>query len=542
LSARRPSAEKLTPLGHRRLLLTGALGALLVSVAGCADGPPAERASAALPSRLTEASELTLDTGLRYQRISGFGASSAWTGGDISDEVADQFFSAKLGIGLSLLRVHIAPDGTTAELATAQRAAARGAAIWASPWSPPGEWKTSGTDTNGGALLPEFYQAWADRLAGFAVSMSDAGVPLVALSGQNEPNWSAEWETCVYTPEELVTFVGAYLAPALERDSPATKLLGPETANWTTLQQFADPLLADPAASAALGIVAVHAYGGAPYAYTAPADAGKEFWETEVSYDDSTDLVAALQTARQIQRHLTVAGVNAFHYWWLVSDTTGALMQAGQLLPQAYGLGHYSKFVRPGYVRVDVPATPQAGISSSAYYDPESHRSVLVLVNELNSDVPMSIRVTGVTPLEVTPWVTSAAGSLARGATLPFENPISYVFAAQSVTSLVLSEALGDGEDDAPSDDGAAGAGGANSESAGRSGTDDDVAANGGDSSGGAGSTDLPNPDDGAATKGGGAYLACALSLPERRHGLGVALAAAALLVLRRRRRRELSR
>ncbi|HYQ17425.1 MAG TPA: glycoside hydrolase, partial [Polyangiaceae bacterium] len=254
----------------------------MLAGAGCSSAEP-EQTNGSVASAIGTPAKLTIDVSAQHQRITGFGASSAWTGGNISDAQADQFFSPDTGIGLSMLRVHIAPDGTTIEVPTARKAVARGVAVWAAPWSPPGDWKTSGTETDGGSLLPERYQDWADRLVAFVGSMKKAGVPLVALSAQNEPNWAAEWETCVYTPEDLVTFVGSYLGPALDQASPSTKLISPETIDWGTLSQFADPLLADPDASAALDVVAVHHYGGSPYAYDAP---GKELWETEVSYDN----------------------------------------------------------------------------------------------------------------------------------------------------------------------------------------------------------------------------------------------------------------
>jgi glucuronoarabinoxylan endo-1,4-beta-xylanase len=379
---------------------------------------------------------------VRYQRITGFGASSAWIGGNLSEAKMDLLFSPELGLGLSLLRIRIAPDGSTVERLTAERAAARGVTVWAAPWSPPGAWKTNGTDTHGGSLLPEYYEAWADRLSGFAASMTEAGVPLFALSPQNEPNWTADWETCLYTPDELVTFVRDYLAVALARDSPDTRLIAPESANWGSLAQFAKPLLMDPDASAAVSVIATHAYGGTPYAYTDATAAGKELWETEVSYDNFTDHTAALETARHVHQHLAVGGVNAFHYWWLESDTTGSLMVAGALTPQAYGLGHFSKFVRPGYLRVDVPTTPQVGVSTSAYFEPETSRTVIVVVNERGDDVPLGFHIAGPAPLEVVPWVTTATESLARHEPFAFEDPLVFTFASASVTTLVVSETL----------------------------------------------------------------------------------------------------
>jgi glucuronoarabinoxylan endo-1,4-beta-xylanase len=407
----------------------------------------AERASSAL--------ELVVDPTKREQTITGFGASSAWTGGDISASTADLFFTPDSGLGLSLLRMHIAPDGTTSETNTARLAVERGVKVWAAPWSPPGAWKTSGTDNLGGSLLTDYYQAWADRLTAFVVAQGQAGVPLFALSAQNEPNYTASWETCVYTPDQLVVFVRDYLAPAIARDCPGVKLLAPETIDWNSLSGFADPLLADPGAEAAIDVVAVHDYGGAPYAYAAPAANGKEFWETEVSYDDQAGILAALETAREIHLHLTTGGVNAFHYWWLVagSGETGGLLVNDALTPQAYALGHFSKFVRPGYVRLDVPPEPDTGVHTSAYADPESDRIVIVAVNEQTTPVDLSLRFKGTAPSSVEPWLTTADVSLVAEPTVTVTNPLSYSLPPQSITTLVAT-----GES---TDSGAGGAGGA---------------------------------------------------------------------------------
>ncbi|HSY25264.1 MAG TPA: hypothetical protein VK841_24230, partial [Polyangiaceae bacterium] len=93
------------------------------------------------------------------QPVDGFGASSAFFGGNISDAQADLLFDAKKGIGLSLLRIMIGvpndtqsdgsepttganPVATAPEIATAQQAIARGAKVWAAAWTPPPIWKT----------------------------------------------------------------------------------------------------------------------------------------------------------------------------------------------------------------------------------------------------------------------------------------------------------------------------------------------------------------------------------------------------------------
>lgn len=462
--------------------------ALFLAATGCTEQGRFDPTPVALAAdRATTGASLVVDPTHQAQTITGFGASSAWSSG-ISASAAELLFSPENGIGLSLLRMHIAPDGTTSETSIAKLAVARGVKVWASPWSPPGEWKSTGTDTNGGSLLPENYQAWADRLTSFVLAQKAAGVPLVALSSQNEPNWTATWESCVYTADQLTTFVRDYLGPTMARDCPDVKLLTPETIDWNTLAGFADTLLADPGAQAAVGIVAVHDYGGVPYAYAAPAANGKEFWETEVSYDDQTGILAALETARNVHLHLTTGGVNAFHYWWLLADQNGkgGLLANDALLPQAYGLGHFSKFVRPGYVRLDVASAPATGLSTSAFTDPNSGRIVIVAVNENESASDLSLSFVGALPVALDPWLTTADVSLAEQAPVTVTNPLDYSLPPQSITTLVTLDVL------PPPQQGDGGEGGETNGSAGASGT-----------SGASGEAGAATSNDGSASSPG---------------------------------------
>ena len=93
------------------------------------------------------------------QRMDGFGAADPFTSA-LTDAQADLFFSPSSGIGLSFLRVGIDPNGNDkAPYSNATKAAARGARVWAYPFSAPGAWKDNGTTNNGGHLLPAFYDA-----------------------------------------------------------------------------------------------------------------------------------------------------------------------------------------------------------------------------------------------------------------------------------------------------------------------------------------------------------------------------------------------
>ena len=387
-----------------------------------------------------------VDLAQAFQRIDGFGASSAWTAGNISDALADQFFSPELGIGLSLLRVQIKPAGNTTELGTARKAAARGAKVWAAPWSPPAEWKDNNSTINGGSLLDAHRADWANRLATFASTMAAEGIPLVAISAQNEPNYQATWDTCLYTPAQLVTFVRDFLGPALAAQNLTVPVMAPETQGWDQFRRFADPLIADSATVGMLGPIAMHHYGGSPFDYAPAKAAGKVLWQTEVSDDkivktlDST-IDSGLRVAAMIHENLVQGNVSAWHYWWLVpgtGDGNGALTVNMTLLPRAYALGNWSRFVRPGFVRVAATAESQQYLYLSAFHDPASGRVVVVAVNQKYNDLQQDFTIAGGTVAQLTPWLTAEGTNLqAQAAVSVVDGKFTVVLPARSVTTFV---------------------------------------------------------------------------------------------------------
>lgn len=390
---------------------------LLLS-AGCATERRPEEAP---PIEETLPEKVIVDFASTHQRITGFGASSAWTAPNMSEAIADLFFSEE-GIGLTLLRIQIKPNGESYEVETARLASARGARVWAAPWSPPGEWKTNGESINGGSLLAERYEDWAESLANFAARMKDEGLPLLALSAQNEPDYAADWDTCEWTPDALATFIGDHLGPALAARDLDTPVLAPETANWGTLARYGDAILGHPKARDFVSAVATHSYSGSPFPYEGPTRHGKELWETEVSDPGSADgpaMDSALRVARLIHEHLTVANANAWHYWWLiprldvmVESTSGLLDLNLKMTRRGYALGQYSRFVRPGFVRVSTTDTTRTGTYASAFIDPESRRFAIIAVNERRGEVEQTFEFEGGLPHTVTPWLTSEAAAI----------------------------------------------------------------------------------------------------------------------------------
>ena len=352
-----------------------------------------------------------------HQQIDGFGAASVSTGDGITDSQADLFWSTTAGVGLSLLRVQIQTDGTYPDLATMQKAQDRGVRIWGTPWSPAASMKSNGSTNNGGSLLATDYQAYANYLSSYVQGLKNSyGISLYALSIQNEPDYTASWQSCIWTGQQFHDFLGNNLLPTFAKNGVTTKIMMPEESGWKF--DLATTTLDDSVTAAGVSIIAGHNYDGASAApYPLGQNQGKHLWETEVSSFEAFDpsMTNGLRWAQKINDWMTIANANAWHYWWLIdgnSDNEALLGPSGQTTKRLYVMGNYSKFVRPGYYRIGASASPVSGISVSAYKDPSTGKFAIVAINQNASAVTLDFALSGFTANTVVPWVTSASLNL----------------------------------------------------------------------------------------------------------------------------------
>jgi glucuronoarabinoxylan endo-1,4-beta-xylanase len=370
-----------------------------------------------------------------HQQIDGFGASSASTGDGITNAQADLFWSTTAGVGLSLLRVQIENNGTYPDLATMQKAQDRGVRIWGTPWSPPGSMKSNGSTNNGGSLLAADYQAYANYLSSYVLGLKNSyGINLYALSIQNEPDYTATWQSCIWTGQQFHDFLRNNLLPTFSKNGVTAKIIMPEESGWKF--DLATTTLDDSVTAAGVSIIAGHNYDGASAApYLLGQNQGKHLWETEVSSFEAFDasMTNGLRWAQKINDWMTIANANAWHYWWLIdgnSDNEALLGPSGQTTKRLYVMGNYSKFVRPGYYRIGTSAIPVGGVSVSAYKDASTGKFAIVTINHNGSAVTLDFALSGFSANTVVPWVTSASLDLVQqpsitvggsvfGATLP---------------------------------------------------------------------------------------------------------------------------
>jgi glucuronoarabinoxylan endo-1,4-beta-xylanase len=417
--------------------MSGAGGSVVITPTACSNGT-------------AQGSDVTVSLSSLQQKISGFGVSSAWAGNYANASDPDYLWSTTKGAGLSLLRIRYG-DG----LGIAKSAAQNGVTVWMTVWgtgtngSPGGANTTKQNNPNGCTTgsIPVLtnLQAEADTIAAWITNAKSQGVPIYALSGANEPDSCGINDTASYSPAQLATWIGT-LAPVMA--NIGVKIMAPETENGYGFPSYFTAIQNNAAAWNAVSIVASHEYGLAPPVQPAIAAAGKEYWETEVDTgtangDPSGDGIAsALLMAKAMHTDLTKDNLNAWHLWWLYEGgkSGGCLYDTGSKVwtKRLWVMGNYSRFIRPGYMRVSTSGTVPSGVMLTAYKNPADGTVVVVAINNNTSSTPLSLYISGVVPCTITPWVTSATDDLAAKTPITVSNArFSATLDAQSVTTFV---------------------------------------------------------------------------------------------------------
>ena len=390
----------------------------------------------------TNVGTAVLDYTNTRQRMDGFGASCAWYSG-MSAADADLLFSTNKGVGLSLLRTRIAPGGVIddGEGTIAQLAQARGARVWSTPWSPAANFKTINS-VNGGSYVdtPANNQALASEVAGYVGAMkSTYGVNLYAVSVQNEPDVSTDYESCLWTSRQIHDYVPALAAALVAGNFTSTRIILPEDEFWQW--NLASNTMSDTTTSNLVGILAAHNYnngGAAVTAFGTPCP--KTIWETEHYLDTDDSITNGLQLAQELHAFLTVAQASAYHYWWLTGNGTGSLADnPANPAKRLYVMGNYSLFVRPNFYRFE--ATNSSAALITAFKPTNSPAFVIVAANPNPIAVNQTFTLTHFPASgTLTQWVTSATLSLAnQGAIYVTNQSFDYVLQPCSVVTFTFS-------------------------------------------------------------------------------------------------------
>ncbi len=275
------------------------------------------------------------------------------------------------------------------------------------------------------------------------------GLTIYGISPTNEPDLTTGYSSCRWTGAQLRDFIKQHLGPTLARDGVSVKVIMPESMHLN--EDYALDSLADAAARQAIDIIGTHAYDFGRHTFPVAKQWGKPIWQTEVCALSGSDnsIGSGLRFATVLHEHLTVSEVSAWNYWWLVSckDEMGSGLIKLDLAAQTYTVlktlfvvGNFSRFIRPGYRRLDMDAAPgDEGIHVSAYRDSGSNAFVIIAVHTGAQAAPIEVHLEGFPEVaQVTPFRTSSQEDLAPLAALPVTGGgFTATLAPESVTSFV---------------------------------------------------------------------------------------------------------
>ena len=360
-------------------------------------------------------------------------------------------------LGFTVLRTYVSDNSANfgRGIETAKYAYAQGAYVFASPWNPPAGMFI--TVNNIKRINPATYAQYADHLNSYVTYMKNQGVNLYAISTQNEPDYAQDWTE--WSPQESVDFIKGYASRI------NCKLMTPESFQYR--KTVYDPILNDPAALANVSIFGTHLYGTQysdfPYTLFEQKGAGKELWMTEV-YTDSkydgniwsdayiNDDRHALKLAEHIHYAMVEGNFQTYVFWPLrryyalihdgTSDNQGSTpAAAGTATKRGYCMAQYSKWVRPGYVRVEATKSPATNVFVSAYKN--GNDVVIVVVNKNTATKTLTLNIPGTIVTSWEQYTTSATKNIAQGSTINSGASFQVTLDAASITTFVGKAALG---------------------------------------------------------------------------------------------------
>jgi glucosylceramidase len=285
--------------------------------------------------------------------------------------------------------------------------------IMASPWSAPAWMKTSHSLIKGD-LAPEAYPSFADYLVRYVEAMKREGVPIWALTVQNEPGFEPGDYPGMHVPPAVRAKLDAdYLGPEFAAHGLKTRILDYDH-NWDR-PDSPRAVLSDPKASRYVSGVAWHCYGGDVSAQTPVHDAfpDKDAYLTECSGGGWAPDFAS--TFDWMMQNLMIGATRGYArgviLWNLAldekhgphlggcTDCRGVVTidsRTGQINRnlEYYVLGHMSRFVRRGARRIGAESS-NGDVKTVAFRNPGRGAIAVVVLNTAKADRTVRVDAAG---------------------------------------------------------------------------------------------------------------------------------------------------
>lgn len=308
--------------------------------------------------------------------------------------------------------------------------------IISSPWTAP-PWMKDNKDWRGGKLLPEYYNTWALYFSKYITAYRNEGIDIWGITVENEPlGCGNNWESMHYTPQEMTYFVSKHLGKKLAKDGHKVKILGYDQNRGEELQKWADDMYATKKSSKYFDGIATHWYAStydwfpsslqythkkAPKKLIIQTEGCVDseiprwkddawYWKKEATdwgwdwaaanekylhpkyspvYRYATDMIGCMNNWVNgwIDWNMVLdkqGGPNWFKNWCIAPVIVDTDSDEVYYTPLFYVMTHFSKFIRPGAVRIGFEnSDPQLMVTAAQ--NPDGTIVVVILNQDIES-------------------------------------------------------------------------------------------------------------------------------------------------------------
>lgn len=387
-----------------------------------------------------------VDSTITYQTIDGFGYTL--TGGSAyhinrlsaaqkSSLLQELFGTSETSIGISYLRVSIGASDLNAEVFSYDDMPAGqtdvtlanfnlskdtvdvipllkeillinpNIKIMGSPWSAPVWMKDNGSSI-GGSLQPQYYSVYAQYFVKYVQAMRAKGITIDAITPQNEPQHGGNNPSMVMSATQQADFIKSHLGPTFQAAGVTTKII-----IWDhncDNPNYPIAILNDPAAKQYVNGSAFHLYNGDISAlstvhaahpdkdlyFTEQWTAGSGSFNGDLKWHLRNVIVGSMRNWSKVALEWNLANDGSFgpHTPGGCTECKGAITLDGAINRNVsyYIIGHASKFVPPGSVRIE--SNNAATIFNAAFKTPNG-KKVLIVINDGAAAASFNIKFKG---------------------------------------------------------------------------------------------------------------------------------------------------
>jgi glucosylceramidase len=275
--------------------------------------------------------------------------------------------------------------------------------IMANPWSPPAWMKTTnsllgkaGSTDSSLIATAENYTSFTNYLVKYiqAYAAQSPAIAIDYISLQNEPEYDpSDYAGMIMHADEQTTVLRDYVIPALASNSPSTKVLVWDH-NWDN-SSYPETVLSDTTIQNSRQVAGVswHGYSGTPGVMTTLHNQHPALGQYVTEHSGDTRISDQVQNDFEEIIHTMRNWAKTYVKWSLALDenlgprcggtgtwtplvTVNSYSGAVSYSIEYYTMGHFSRYVRPGAMRIYSNNAP--GLVSAAFLNTDGSKALIV--------------------------------------------------------------------------------------------------------------------------------------------------------------------